>query len=206
MDIEADDNGDVNMSFLGSLEPHVDDFVSDMLLQQIGSSGRGHRREAASACRRMVSEMYSPPRVTKELARSRNKHLVPGFALDLTVTDPADGMPWDFTLSEKRERARALVRSQKPFLLIGSPECRAFCTWQALNEARSGNSALMRLKREEATLHLPSCTWNRSRAIATFSTSIREAQPHGRYRAYSASRTFPASTWPTVINANTAPR
>ena len=151
---DVDENGDINMNFIGNLEPQVDDFVSDMLLQQIGSSSRSYRREAASACSRIVSEMYSPPRVTRELARSRNRHLVPGFALDLTVTDPADGMPWDFTLSEKRERARALVRSQKPFLLIGSPECRAFCTWQALNESRSGNPTLMRLKREEATLHL----------------------------------------------------
>ena len=65
------------------------------------------------------------------------KHVAPGFALDLTVNDPLDGLPWDFSHAGKRNRARALLREQKPLLLIGSPECKAFSTWMVLNRARA---------------------------------------------------------------------
>ena len=40
-----------------------------------------------------VSEIYSPPRVTKWAERMR---LAPGMAFDLTQVDPEDGLPWDF--------------------------------------------------------------------------------------------------------------
>ena len=88
-------DNDANMGFIGSLEPSVDDFVSGMLLQQLGSSGRSYRREARASCTRIVSEMYSPPRVTAELLRSKKRfrHVLPGFAFDLTVSDPEDGQP-----------------------------------------------------------------------------------------------------------------
>ena len=60
----------------------------------------------------------------------------PGFALDITCTDPDDGMPWDFDKAEKREKARRLLRMQKPLFLVGSPMCTAWCTWQRLNALR----------------------------------------------------------------------
>ena len=44
-----------------------------------------------------------------------------------------DGKPWDFDRPEQREKARALIREQKPLLLIGSPMCTAFCQWQNIN-------------------------------------------------------------------------
>jgi len=45
---------------LGRLEPTFDDEVSTMLLDQIGSVGRSHKREARTAARRLVTEVYSP--------------------------------------------------------------------------------------------------------------------------------------------------
>ena len=45
-----------------------------------------------------------------------------GFSLDLTVMDE-DGLPWDFNNQAKREKARRIVREQKPYMLIGSPAC-----------------------------------------------------------------------------------
>ena len=33
-----------------------------------------------------------------------------GFALDLTVVDPDDGMPWDFTSLAKPAKARKILR------------------------------------------------------------------------------------------------
>ena len=52
----------------------------------------------------VVSEIYSPPRITKELHVMKSKHFSPGLALDFTVIDPLDGQPWDFDKPEKRAR------------------------------------------------------------------------------------------------------
>ena len=46
-----------------------------------------------------VAEIVSPPRVTKQACKF---DLRPGFALDLTTNDPADGKPWDFRDPIKR--------------------------------------------------------------------------------------------------------
>ena len=54
----------------------------------------------------VISEMYSPPRVTAAAARLRNLGVAPGFALDLTTADE-NGVPWDFDLAERRQKARA---------------------------------------------------------------------------------------------------
>ena len=100
MDVDTEDA----MGFIGSLEPSADDCISELLLQQLGSYGRRYRRETRASCTRIVSEMYSPPRVTAELKRSKKRfrHVLPGFAFDLTVSDPADGQPWDFTKKIKQ--------------------------------------------------------------------------------------------------------
>ena len=68
------------------------------------------------------------------LAGMPSHALAPGFALDLTCTGPRDGLPWDSDKLEKRERARALFREQRPMVLIGSPMCTAWSTWQRLNK------------------------------------------------------------------------
>ena len=79
---------------------------------------------------------------------------MPGFAFDLTVNDPDDGQPWDFFVKGKREKARAKLNSQKPYLLIGSPSCSAFSTWMALNEARSNDVAAVRRAKSRAVRHI----------------------------------------------------
>jgi len=63
-------------------------------------------------------------------------------------------MPWDFSRPEKRDKARRMVREQKPYVLIGSPECRAFSTWQALNAAKSMDPDKLKREKTKATLHL----------------------------------------------------
>ena len=88
-----------------------------------------------------MSERYSPPRVTAEIKRMKHRHLLPGFALDLKVVDPDDGMPWDFSKSGKREKARRMRRRQRPYMLIGLPECTAFSVLQNLNKAKSRDPA-----------------------------------------------------------------
>ena len=57
-DVDMEFVGDLEAhDFLGSLGPSVDDAVSELLLAQMGSSGRSYRRESAIAARRFVSEM-----------------------------------------------------------------------------------------------------------------------------------------------------
>ena len=82
------------------------------------------------------------------------KHLVPGFALDLAFVDPSDGLPWDFSKKSKREKAFALLRQQKPYMLIGSPACKAFSAWQVLNRARTKDTAAMDRALAATTRHL----------------------------------------------------
>ncbi len=104
----------------------------------------------------MVSEIYSPPRVTAMLRTTSSlpsQRLVPGFALDLTCTDPDDGLPWDFDDAAKREKARQLIRDVRPMVLIGSPMCTAWCTWQRLNNPRRDPEAVRR-ELTRARLHL----------------------------------------------------
>ena len=38
------------------------------------------------------------------------KHIMPGLAFDLTINDPDDGKPWDFTMESKKNKARAYLR------------------------------------------------------------------------------------------------
>ena len=70
------------------------------------------------------------------------------------MTDPDDGQPWDFCCREKREKARAIRRRTRPFLLIGSPECTAFSTWQYLNESKAADVNEIKRQRIQASLHM----------------------------------------------------
>ncbi len=157
---EAHEPEDAFMGFIGSLEPSHEDEVSAILLQQLGSFRKDYRREARTKFKKMigdmkiVSEIYSPPRITEELKRRRRKHLIPGFALDLTVVDPDDGQPWDFSREDKRDKARALLRKQRPYMFIGSPMCTAFSSWQQLNRRRSKDVAKMDREKELAIQHI----------------------------------------------------
>ena len=70
----------------------------------------------------MVSEIYSPPRVTAAAKLLPSLGWVPGFAMDLTTVDEND-RAWDFDDPEQRRRAKERVESERPMLLIGSPMC-----------------------------------------------------------------------------------
>ena len=123
------------------------------ILAVLGADPGSYRREKKQAVRRLVSEVYSPPRVTELLRHMSNHGLTPGLALDLTCIDPEDGKPWDFDVTEKREKARRLLRQQKPLFLIGSPVCTRWCSWQALNDAKRDPDVVRRDK-VRALVHL----------------------------------------------------
>ena len=78
---------------------------------------------------RAVMELYSPPRVTKELKKLRRRvpgmRLVPGATFDLDEDE--FGQSYDVLRAADRERIRARVHRDKPFLVVGSPKCTDYC-------------------------------------------------------------------------------
>ena len=82
--------------------------------------------------RGIVSEIYSARRVTAAAKFLPELKVTPGLALDLTTSD-SGGRPWDFDEKEMRNRALPKIRDERPMLLIGSPTCTAFSTWQRIN-------------------------------------------------------------------------
>ena len=105
------------------------------LVKQLGGDSAKYVKERRRAVRHLVSEIYSPPRVTAATKLLPELRCVPGFALDLTVKDE-DGRPWDFDVAENCQRAREMVLTQRPMLLVGSPMCTAFSTWQYINRRK----------------------------------------------------------------------
>ena len=80
-------------------------------------------RDAAAA--RAVAELYSPPRVTKELKRMRRRvpgmALVPGATFDLEEDE--NGVAYDVLRAEDRQRIRERITRDRPYLVVGSPKC-----------------------------------------------------------------------------------
>ena len=70
----------------------------------------------------IVSEVYSPPRVTKAAKVLTKLGITPGFALDITVDDET-GEPWDLSKPEKQDKAVGLTIDTEPDLIVGSPPC-----------------------------------------------------------------------------------
>ena len=104
----------------------------------LGASKAEIQQAAIRELHTVVSEIYSPPRVTRAARMLPHLGITPGFALDLTVDDD-DGKPWDFDQPEKRNKAVRKLLLEKPDLLVGSPECTDFRPRQRLNKAKAAN-------------------------------------------------------------------
>ena len=89
-----------------SMGPIVDDAIAELLVAQTGSAGRPRLREQRTGFLRIVSEIYSPARVTQMIRYRKVRHAMPGSAFDIAVNDPEDGLSWGFSLKVKRGRAR----------------------------------------------------------------------------------------------------
>ena len=192
--IDADDNDDVMFDVpggdampmtpdekMGSVEPILSLVAHDAvqqikahnieilkLVNELGGGPRSYCRERAKKINRIVAEIYSPPRVTAAAKLLPSLKLCPGFALDLTTTDD-DGRPWDFSDSQCREDCRRLVTEQEPMLIVGSPMCTAFSTWQYLNEHKGDPEKIKR-------------AWNQAMIHMRFACEIYQMQVDaGRY-------------------------
>ena len=72
-----------------------------------------------------VSEVYSPPRVTKTAARRPDLNAKGLRAFDLSTSHPGGGN-WDFNIKAHRELARQICDTDDPDWMIGSPHCTDF--------------------------------------------------------------------------------
>ncbi len=122
------------------------------IIEQLGGCRKRYKRHQAKQMRALVSEVYSPPGVTACAKLLPSLKVIPGFALDLTTTD-SKGVAWDFDKLERRQEARRLIEKEKPMLLVGSPMCTAFCSWQVLNEYKRDPEQIRR-EWTKAMIHL----------------------------------------------------
>ena len=120
-----------------------------------GNVGR-YKRERNAGVKAIVSEIYSSPRTTAAIKLLPELRLIPGFALDFTTVDEEDGAPWDFDDPRKREKALAKLRHECPMLLVGSPMCTAFSSWQRISD-KVRDPAVCAAEKARALVHLSFC-------------------------------------------------
>ena len=125
------------------------------VVRSLGGDSGKYKRERAKALKAVVSEVYSPPRVTAASKLLPELKLIPGFALDLTTVD-SDGSPWDFDSKVMRDRAMKRLKEEKPLLLVGSPMCTVFSTWQRIND-KIRDKYVVECERRRAVMHLEFC-------------------------------------------------
>ena len=138
------------------------------LVSALGGTMRRYNRERRKGIMAVVSEIYSPPRVTKATELLPELNVIPGFALDLTTAD-SDGRLWDFDEKEMRDRAMKKVTEEKPMLLVGSPMCTAFSTWQRVNDLIR-DPYVVKAEKARAVQHLEFCV-----------QLYQEQRRHGRF-------------------------
>ena len=138
------------------------------IVKSLGGNSSKCRRQRSRVVRAVVSEIYSPPRVTAATKLLPELKLIPGFALDLTTTDE-QGRRWDFNMKVMRDEAFRRVREEKPLLLVGSPMCTAFSTWQRINNLIR-DPMVVKNEMRDALVHLRFCV-----------DLYREQMRHGRY-------------------------
>ena len=105
------------------------------LVASLGGDARAYRRERARKSRASIAEFYSPPRISALAKDLPSYGIAPGLTLDLTGPDE-NGEPWDFSRPSMRAKAERLLEAQAPTLLVGSPMCTAFSTWQFINNKK----------------------------------------------------------------------
>ena len=133
-----------------------------------------------------MAELFSQPRIVQEAAVRDydGLKLLPGWSLDLTREDPATGQAWDLSKHAVRERVRKLVRTTKPFLLIGSPPCTAFSSLQNLSKNKR-DPKVVKEEKAVAVQHLTFCMELYKMQIGSrrfFLHEIQEQQLHGTRR------------------------
>ncbi len=105
------------------------------IARDLGGPQKAYRKERVKAMKGIVSEIHSPPRVTRAIKMMPGSEVIAGFAMDLTTTD-VDGRAWNFDGQEMRDMARKGFHAEEHMFLIASPYCAPYSPLQALSAAR----------------------------------------------------------------------
>ena len=76
------------------IKQHEKDILG--VVRVLGDCSSQYQRERGKSMRAIVSEIYSPPRVTAATKLQREIKIILGFALDLTTADTDDRL-WGFS-------------------------------------------------------------------------------------------------------------
>ena len=79
--------------------------------------------------------------------------LDPAWSLDLSCEDLGDGSIGDLSKPEKRQKARDMLRRDKPELLVACPMCGPFSSWMHINYGKVTDEEA-RKKLQEGLDHL----------------------------------------------------
>ena len=77
-----------------------------------------------------VCEIFSPPRVAQ---RARETGRRGGWSLDISEADPITGRTWDLLCPKTVAQVKAMMRRDRPRLLIASPPCTPFSNLQTFH-------------------------------------------------------------------------
>ena len=122
------------------------------IVASMGGDARTIRRERARRSRAIIAEFYSPPTIPALAKELPSYGIVPGLALDLTVPDE-NGELWDFSIPSMRTKAEKLLDEQKPTLLVGTPMCTAFSSWQFINDKKR-TPKIVETEKKSGRVHL----------------------------------------------------
>ena len=125
------------------------DMESDPMLDALIASMPGKLAESATAVKnlfiisgcparaaqRRVVELFSPPRVTRELGSWGMTRACPSLTAGSTFDLHADkdGNVYDFLNASDHQRCRDRIRAEKPFMVLGSPPCTWWSALMSLN-------------------------------------------------------------------------
>lgn len=130
----------VTRSARGQLEEDVEELAEVSLPKKVKTQLRAaekERREVeeSAAWQVDVSEVFSPPRVTKEATLQKMKA---GHAFDLKTG-------YDLRLEKDLKRMREVLQEDDPELTVCSPPCGPFCQIQSLNFPKMSTERVMQI-------------------------------------------------------------
>ena len=134
------------------------DEVNNKIMQSVetlGGNASKYQRERERALRAVLTELYSPPRVSAMAKMCPSYGILLGFASDLTTTD-SDCRNLDFDDATMTERPWAKIKAEEPLLILGSTMCTAFSAWQNINNPKQDQTIVANEFRR-GMMHLDFC-------------------------------------------------
>ena len=142
-DINSKCSRDVAKTMLESLDRTYAKKLERRIKHEVVKTGR--RTAKRSTPKNSVTEVYSPPRLTKVASEYG---LRPESALDLTTVDEVDGVAWDFNQEWIQRKAVERIAKTKPVVVMLCPTCAPFSRLQAWNFPKTTRASKTCLRTE----------------------------------------------------------